>query len=667
MGVLGGGISINGPSGIDTASLIEQLTALEQDRVTTIEKEKTKYQVKIDAYSTFKSTLSTLAAKAAALKTAGAFDVFKATSSNEKIATLKGDSGAVEAMYDIGVYQLARNEKMISRDGQITDQAAALSSQGITVGDISIDGTAITIDADDTIQDLRMKINSATDTDGNKLNVSASVLKISATDYRLVLTSKNTGAAGIDYQDVTGTTLFNLGIITGNGAGNKGNVAQVLESQDDIESIFNGLGVGAAIQYTGTDRDGNAVTNTYIKPAADTSIDDFLTQMRRSFHDLADISIGTDAANQGRLIVSDRVQGSSQLSISSLSIEGTSYAMDTTVVGDEGAGVLATGKDAFFNVDGLSLVSSDNEAEGFIAGVTVQLHKVSVEETVQASLARDNEAIQKKVQELLDAYNGLAKFVSENTKMADPNVKDSTAGDLAGDMTAKTILDQVRNEMKLAMTFFGGSYNSLTMLGVKSDAQSGEMSMDEKQFTKALTNNFDEVVRFFTTSGTSANTNIGLGRYTKDTESGNYTLQEPDADHIQYQYGSDPTWYVSDARSGDIVTFASGPARGLSITAASGIIGAGTATFTFSKGLSDRISELITSLNDPENGMITQHQSALQESIKSTNARIDVMQKRVDDYHDRLVMQFSAMEQAMQTMRNQQSNMLAALGTTTSS
>jgi flagellar capping protein FliD len=662
MGILGGGISINGPSGIDTASLVEQLTALEQERVTVIEKEKTKYQVQIDAYSKLKSTLSTLASKAAALKTAGAFDVFKSVSTNEKIVTLKGDVGATEAMYDIGVHQLARNEKMISKDNQITDQGASLSSQGITVGDISIEGTTITVDANDTIQDLRMKINAATDADGKKLNVSASVLKVSSTDFRLVLTSKNTGSAGIDYQDVSGTTFFDLGIITGNGANNKGNVAQVLESQADIETVFNGLAAGDSLKYSGTDRDGNTVTHTYIKPAANTSIDDFLAQIKKSFHEMADVTLDT-----GRLVITDKVQGTSQLTMSTLTIAGTDYAVDTTVVGDEGAGVLSIGKDAFFNVDGLSLVSTDNEAEGVIAGVTVQLHKASVDETVQTSLTRDTEAIEKKVKDLLDAYNELAKFVANNTKMADPSVKDSKAGDLAGDMTAKTILDQVRNALKLAMPQFGGSYNSLTMFGVKSDAQSGEMSLDSAQFSKALNGNFDEVVRFFVTTGISDNKNIALGRFTKDTQSGNYSLQEPDASHFQIQFGSDPTWYVSDARSGDIVTFSSGPANGLSITAAAGTIGAGSATFTFAKGLGDRISELIDGLNDPGNGMITQHQSSLQDSIKSTNDRIGVMQKRVNDYHDRLVMQFTAMEQAMQAMRNQQANMLSALGATTAS
>jgi flagellar capping protein FliD len=668
MGVLGGGISINGPSGIDTASLVEQLTALEQQKVTTIQNEKTKYQTKIDVYSKLKSVLATLAEKANLLKTSGDFDLFKSASSNKDIVTLKGGVGAVESQYDISVYQLARNEKMMSKPNQVKDQAAPLSGQGIAVGDISIDGTTITVTATDTIQDLRMKINSATDVKGNKLNVSASVMKISDTDYRLVLTAKNTGAAGINYQDVgTATTLKDLGIITGNGADNKGNVAQVLQSDDDIQTIFDGLTAGKAIQYSGKDRDGNVVTNTYIKPAAGTSINDFLSQIKTTFHDMVDVSIGT-GAQANKLIITDKVQGTSQLSLSSLTIDSTSHTMSAATIGDEGAGVLSSGKDAYFNLDGMALTSKDNEADGVIAGVTVELHKVSATDTVQASISRDTDAIQKKVQDLLDAYNALATFVSDNTKMADPNDSNSKSGNLAGDMTAKSLLDQVRNQLSQSAALFGGSYNSLAMFGVKSDPTTGQMSIDSTQFAKVITNNFDDVEKFFVSTGISDNKNIALGRFTKDSQSGTYTLDEPDADHFRIQFGSDPTWYTSDVRVGDIITFSSGPAKGLSLTAPTGTIGAGkTAPFTFSKGLGDRISELSANLNDPANGMITIHQNSLQDSIKVANDRVTAMQKRVDDYHDRMVKQFSAMEQALQSMKNQASNMLAALGTSSSS
>jgi Flagellar capping protein len=663
MGVIGAGISINGPSGIDTASLVDQLTALEQQKVTTVQTQKDKYQVQIDAYSKLKSTLATIKTAATALNSASAFDVFKSDSSNSDIVTLKGDIGAVEGQYELSVFQLAGSEKMVSKDNFITSQSASLSSQGVTVGDISIDGTAISIDANDTVQDLRMKINNATDAQGNKLNVSASVLKISDSNYRLVLTAKNTGTTGAAYKDVTGSTFQNLGIIT-DAQGDKGNTAQVIQSQDDIQTAFDALAAGASIQYSGVDHNGNTVTSTYYKATATTSISDFLAQVNKTFHGMANATVETD----GKLTLTDSVQGSSQLAITSLSIGGVAHTASTLTAGSEGAGVLTLGKDAYFSLDGLTLKSATNDADGYISGVTIQLHKASPTTTVQTTVSRDLDAVQKKVQAVLDAYNALSTFASDNTKMADPSNTASKSGDLAGDMTVSSIVTQVRSQLMQSFNLFGGSYNTLTMIGVKSDAQTGEMSIDQTQFTKALTNNFDEVEHIFVTTGISDNKNITLGRNTKTTQSGMYTLNEPDAEHFNIQLAGDPTWYTSDSRNGDIITFSSGPAQGLSITAPSGTIGtSNSATFTFSKGLGDRLSELVDNFNDSNSGLIATHQNSLQDQMKDADSRITMLQTRVNDYHDGLVKQFAAMEQALSTMKSQYAQMASALGLSTTS
>ncbi|MBN1306597.1 MAG: hypothetical protein JXA18_01670, partial [Chitinispirillaceae bacterium] len=206
------GISINGPSGIDTQYIIDSLVELERVKVTTVEKQKNAYQLKIDAFSKFKTLLTDLRTRATALSKLGSFDLFTTSSTNEKIATITAGTGSVDATYDVQVFQLAGNEKMISADGLISDQNASLQSLGIGTGVISVDGVEIEIDDNDSLQDLRQKINSATDEDGQRIGVSASVLKIAEGNYRLVITSKESGGAGIAYSDVSGTTLQELGI-----------------------------------------------------------------------------------------------------------------------------------------------------------------------------------------------------------------------------------------------------------------------------------------------------------------------------------------------------------------------------------------------------------------------------------------------------------------------
>jgi len=336
------GISINGPSGIDTQYIIDSLVEFERQKVTRVENEKKAYQVKIDAYSKFKSLLSDLRSKANALSKVSSFDLFTTKSSNEKAVTIEGGAGGFDAQYDVRVFQLATSEKMISAEGKITSQTESLSSMGIGVGEISIGGISITIDEDDTILDLRSKINSATDEKGNKIGVSASVLKMSETDYRLVISSKESGSSGTEYRDISGSTLQDLGIII-DADGNKGNTNQQLRSVSDIRSEFEALAVGESITIDGFDHDGKAISATIVKKNGDTA-DDLLKEINNAYHGMIDASFD----ETGNLLITDRVAGTSRLALNNLSIGTSTHALTVSVIGDEGAGVLSIGKDAFF-------------------------------------------------------------------------------------------------------------------------------------------------------------------------------------------------------------------------------------------------------------------------------------------------------------------------------
>jgi flagellar capping protein FliD len=205
------------------------------------------------------------------------------------------------------------------------------------------------------------------------------------------------------------------------------------------------------------------------------------------------------------------------------------------------------------------------------------------------------------------------------------------------------------------------------MAGVKSDAQTGEMSIDSTMFETALSKNFDEFERMFVTTGISDNKTVALGRSTNTTQSGKYTLRETDAFHLQIQLTTDSTWYTSDARTGDIVTFSDGPAKGLTITSPVGVLGGIDTAFSFSRGLGDKLGDMVTLINDPASGTISTHQDSLRTLIKHTDDRVTKMQTSVDDYRIRLQKQFAAMEQALQNMKSQYAKMASALGLTTSS
>jgi flagellar capping protein FliD len=332
--------------------------------------------------------------------------------------------------------------------------------------------------------------------------------------------------------------------------------------------------------------------------------------------------------------------------------------LTVSVIGDEGAGVLSIGKDAFFSVENLFMSSSKNSASGFVTGVTFQLHSVT-EEAVKVELTRDTDGIKKKFQELIDAYNAVLRFSKENTKHANPDDEKSTNGPLAGDSTTSSIVSQIKSFFKQQFNMFEGTYTNFTLIGLKTDTATGEYKIDDEMFKKALDNGFDEVVRLFTTTGVSNSPGISLGRSTKDTQSGVYTLEEIDGQHFRIQLQGSSEWYISDARNGEIITFSDGPAKGLSLTAPAGSIGEGSATFTFSKGLAAILEENIQKLTDGAEGTVALRQESWRRSMKYADERILKLEDRIEKYRLRLVQQFSAMEQAISQM-NMQGNQLTA-------
>jgi flagellar hook-associated protein 2 len=646
---------VTGPSGMDLNTMVDALVSIEESKVTRVQDQKSVDKVKIDAYSKIRSLLFDIKTKADALSQTTAFDIFKATSSNAEAVTISGSSGGSNGNYAINVFQTATAEKMISADKKITSLTATLASQGITVGDISIGGIKISITASDTLNDLRSKINSAADSKGNRLGATASVVKISDVDYRLIVSAKESGAAGLEYKDLTGSTLQDLGFIT-SADGDKGTINQSLRSTDDIVSAFNALSVGQAIFYEGTDHDGNAVSNTFIKTAGST-IDDFLAQLKAAYHNAVELT--TDGG--GLLGVTDSVAGVSKLTLSKLTIGATNHAVSLNAVGTEGKGVLSAGKDAYFSIEGMLMKTTTNSVSDFIPGTTVTLKSASAGKTVTVGLSRDLDAVTANFKALIDSYNKLAEYAETAMKLADPKDKTSQAGELAGDMTLLTIVNKVRDAFRNNFSLAGGKLSSMTMVGLKSDPQTGSLSVDENKFKKALETDLESVLKLFTTTSSSDNPAVVLGRNTAATQTGRYVLEEIDSMHIRIRKENSTEWYTSDARHGDVVMFSKGPAQGLALSSPAGAI-SGSSTFTLSKGLSTVLSETLAQMTDSMTGVVAIRQKALQATVQRADERIADLTDRVTSYRNRLIRQFSDMQTNLSQLQQQGSSINRAFG-----
>ncbi len=203
-------------SGFDWQSVIDKVREVENQSVTLLTNQKTTYDNKLSAWNTFSTKLSALQTAAYDLKNTSAFKLFSSTLSSsstvspQSLLSVTTSSTAAAGSYQVVVTNKAQAEKLAS---------ASFASQTDTLnvtGTILINGKALDIQATDTLQDLRRKINnlnSGTDPSG----VTAGIIQDGSASCRLVLTSGTEGADGISLQNgCASDTLASLGF---NGTG----------------------------------------------------------------------------------------------------------------------------------------------------------------------------------------------------------------------------------------------------------------------------------------------------------------------------------------------------------------------------------------------------------------------------------------------------------------
>lgn len=171
-------------SGLDTNTLIQRLLDVQRARLQPLQKQKSLAQGRISAWDAVSSALSKLDSAATKLTQASTYQAMKATSSDATVVTASASGTASPGVHIITITQLAQAHSVASQT--FSSATSPISSTG---GTITINGVNISVTTSDTLTDLANKINAQVGT------VNASVVQVSSSSYRLVLTHKQTGAA----------------------------------------------------------------------------------------------------------------------------------------------------------------------------------------------------------------------------------------------------------------------------------------------------------------------------------------------------------------------------------------------------------------------------------------------------------------------------------------
>ena len=178
-------------SGLDTASIIEGLVALQDSQVERLTSKKTEIQVQQQAFSGVEARLLSLRSKMSQLNrsTSSVFEFRSSTSSDESLIVATPGNNAAEGSYNLRVTSRAKAH-------QIGSQGFDSTSTSITEGTISFQvgdrpATEITVDStNNNVSGLVQAINEQSD------DISAAIVHDQATNSdRILLSSKHTGAS----------------------------------------------------------------------------------------------------------------------------------------------------------------------------------------------------------------------------------------------------------------------------------------------------------------------------------------------------------------------------------------------------------------------------------------------------------------------------------------
>ncbi|MFA6240446.1 MAG: flagellar filament capping protein FliD [Candidatus Hydrogenedentales bacterium] len=488
---MSGAFSVGGlVSGLDSATLISQLVALERQPITRLEDQINLFSVKQEAIQTLRTTLTTLRNTVRDFQLTNQFSQYAATTSDSEILTaeISGES-PVSGAYTLNVTQLASATvaRSSTRIGSAINSSVALNSSGlaedVTAGKFSINGVVIDVDpATQSLDDVLSAINSSSAGVTATYNATTDKVTIANT------ASNNTNIINFTYsgddEDDVSNFLTTIGVTSStqytNGNGSTETIGTrnlgAVAPSDPLNTVnfAGGALTSGAFQINGVTITVDATTD---------ALSDVLQRINDSG---AGVTASYDSTTDSIQVVSDTL-GSRTVNFQS----GTSNFLNVTNLT---TATQIAGQDAQFTINGGAVQTrNSNEIADAIGGVTLNLQSTGTS-TVKVSM--DTDAVVESVQEFIDDFNA---SITELRGLV------ASGGALASDSTIQSIESFLQSTIFNSVSGLGGDYSNLLDIGISTgDGFNSEsipqLELDQDAFMEALREGRVNVSNIFSNS-----------------------------------------------------------------------------------------------------------------------------------------------------------------------
>ncbi len=518
-------------SGIDTAGIISQLQTVAQKPITNLQNTEGGYNDGLTAWQDFNSRLSSLQSATTALTQGSTFKTVSGTSSNVLAASFTANSGATIGDHSLTVNQLAQAQKVVSASQSSSSIALGLA------GTFNLNGKSVTTKSSDTLADIAVKINAA------GAGVSANVVNVGTGDFRLTLTGSATGAANAfsAADSGGGTVLASLGVVSGTPAirqaitpntGQAGAASLALGSATQTIATVLGLPASPPPASGSVTINGTAVSIDFNSDSLSTIANKIngaqITGVTAQVVAVPDANGTVNAGSKQQLQIVSSNKDANGTAVAPTFGDSSQILATVGIVQQGYTNIIATAKDAKFNLDGLNLTRSSNIVSDAVPSATIKL--LSGTPTTPAastlSVAQNTGNVVSSVANFVNAYNGIQDFVTlQNQFTPTSTAANGTAAGtnpLFGDSTVASI----QNTLTQALSAVSGN-TTLEDIGITYDT-TGKLKLDTNVLTTALQNDPTKVANLFGQTGqtdNSAVTFVGATNKTVATAGTGYAVQ----------------------------------------------------------------------------------------------------------------------------------------------
>jgi flagellar hook-associated protein 2 len=180
------------------------------------------------------------------------------------------------------------------------------------------------------------------------------------------------------------------------------------------------------------------------------------------------------------------------------------FSFDPTVAGVQPVSRLQGAQDAKLAIDNLDIISSSNQVTGAIDGVTLNLAKAKPGQTTTLSITPDSDSTKVVLREFVNAYNALNSMARSYTKY---DAASKARGALQGEVTAVSVINQMRGTISSAIPGGTGDFTRLTDIGISMQAD-GSLKLDESKLAAATASGTGDLTRLFAATTTNTDTYV---------------------------------------------------------------------------------------------------------------------------------------------------------------